>query len=34
MDIQAHDPAKPGEFSHELYTTDHEAAFAYSQIAG
>jgi predicted enzyme related to lactoylglutathione lyase len=31
-----HDLAKPGEFSwHELYTSDHEAAFAfYQQIAG
>ncbi|HWO21533.1 MAG TPA: VOC family protein [Kofleriaceae bacterium] len=31
-----HDRAKPGEFSwHELYTTDHEAAFEfYRQIAG
>lgn len=35
-DMASHDPAKPGEFSwHELYTTDHEAAFAfYHQIAG
>ncbi|HEU4730624.1 MAG TPA: VOC family protein [Kofleriaceae bacterium] len=35
-DMQSHDTAKPGEFSwHELYTTDHEAAFAfYHQIAG
>jgi predicted enzyme related to lactoylglutathione lyase len=35
-DMQSHDAAKPGEFSwHELYTTDHEAAFAfYQQIAG
>jgi hypothetical protein len=35
-DMPAHDIAKPGEFSwHELYTTDHEAAFAfYHQIAG
>lgn len=35
-DMQAHDLTRPGEFSwHELYTTDHEAAFAfYSQIAG
>ena len=31
-----HDTAKPGEFSwHELYTTDHEAAFRfYEQIVG
>lgn len=31
-----HDLARPGQFSwHELYTTDHEAAFAfYHQIAG
>jgi len=35
-DMQAHDVTKPGEFSwHELYTTDHEAAFAfYNAIAG
>lgn len=35
-DMPSHDPAKPGEFSwHELYTTDHEAGFAfYNQIAG
>lgn len=35
-DMQSHDITKPGEFSwHELYTTDHEAAFAfYQQIAG
>ena len=34
--MQSHDIAKPGEFSwHELYTTDHEAAFEfYRQIAG
>ncbi|HEY0478441.1 MAG TPA: VOC family protein [Kofleriaceae bacterium] len=34
--MAAHDRAKPGEFSwHELYTTDHDAAFAfYQQIAG
>jgi predicted enzyme related to lactoylglutathione lyase len=34
--MAAHDRTKPGEFSwHELYTTDHEAAFAfYQQIAG
>jgi len=34
--MQSHDVAKPGEFSwHELYTTDHEAAFSfYQQIAG
>jgi predicted enzyme related to lactoylglutathione lyase len=34
--MQSHDIAKPGEFSwHELYTTDHEAAFSfYQQIAG
>jgi predicted enzyme related to lactoylglutathione lyase len=35
-DMKAHDVARPGEFSwHELYTTDHEAAFAfYNAIAG
>ena len=35
-DMTPHDIAKPGEVSwHELYTTDHEAAFAfYHQIAG
>jgi predicted enzyme related to lactoylglutathione lyase len=35
-DMQSHDAAKSGEFSwHELYTTDHEAAFHfYHQIAG
>lgn len=35
-DMQAHDVTKQGEFSwHELYTTDHEAAFRfYNQIAG
>jgi predicted enzyme related to lactoylglutathione lyase len=35
-DNQPHDTSKPGEFSwHELYTTDHEAAFAfYQQIVG
>jgi uncharacterized protein len=35
-DLPPHDVAKPGEFSwHELYTTDHEAAFAfYQRIAG
>jgi predicted enzyme related to lactoylglutathione lyase len=35
-DMQSHDIAKSGEFSwNELYTTDHEAAFAfYHQIAG
>ena len=35
-EMPPHDVTKPGEFSwHELYTTDHEAAFAfYSQIAG
>jgi predicted enzyme related to lactoylglutathione lyase len=35
-EMQAHDPARPGEFSwRELYTTDHEAAFEfYRQIAG
>jgi predicted enzyme related to lactoylglutathione lyase len=35
-DMAPHDVAKPGEFSwHELYTTDHEAAFKfYQQIAG
>jgi predicted enzyme related to lactoylglutathione lyase len=35
-EMPAHDIRKAGEFSwHELYTTDHEAAFAfYSQIAG
>jgi hypothetical protein len=35
-DMASHDRAKPGEFSwHELYTTDHEAAFEfYRQIAG
>jgi uncharacterized protein len=34
--MASHDTAKPGEFSwHELYTTDHEAAFAfYQQIVG
>lgn len=34
--MPAHDRALPGEFSwHELYTTDHEAGFAfYHQIAG
>jgi predicted enzyme related to lactoylglutathione lyase len=34
--MQAHDRARPGEFSwHELYTTDHLAAFDfYHQIAG
>jgi predicted enzyme related to lactoylglutathione lyase len=34
--MQSHDIAKPGEFSwHELYTSDHEAAFAfYHAIAG
>lgn len=31
-DMPPHDTAKPGEFSwHELYTTDHEAAFAFYQ---
>lgn len=36
MSMEAHDRATPGEFSwHELYTTDHDAAFAfYHQIAG
>jgi predicted enzyme related to lactoylglutathione lyase len=30
--MQSHDASKPGEFSwHELYTTDHEAAFAFYQ---
>lgn len=30
--MQAHDKAKPGEFSwHELYTTDHEAALRFYQ---
>ena len=35
-EMPPHDIAKPGEFSwHELYTTDHEAAFAfYQQIVG
>jgi predicted enzyme related to lactoylglutathione lyase len=35
-DMSSHDTSKPGEFSwHELYTTDHEAAFEfYRQIAG
>jgi hypothetical protein len=35
-DMPCHDSSKPGEFSwHELYTTDHEAAFAfYQQIVG
>lgn len=35
-EMPPHDTAKPGEFSwHELYTTDHEAAFEfYRQIAG
>jgi predicted enzyme related to lactoylglutathione lyase len=35
-DMSSHDVTKPGEFSwHELYTTDHEAAFEfYRQIAG
>ncbi len=35
-DMASHDVAQPGEFSwHELYTTDHEAAFAfYNAIAG
>ena len=35
-EMAAHDLSKPGEFSwHELYTTDHEAAFEfYRQIAG
>ncbi|HEU4532500.1 MAG TPA: VOC family protein [Polyangiaceae bacterium] len=35
-EMAPHDAAKPGEFSwHELYTTDHEAAFAfYHQIVG
>ncbi len=35
-DMKSHDTAKPGEFSwHELYTTNHEAAFEfYRQIAG
>jgi predicted enzyme related to lactoylglutathione lyase len=35
-DMPSHDSSKPGEFSwHELYTTDHEAAFAfYQQIIG
>jgi uncharacterized protein len=35
-DMPSHDAAKPGEFSwHELYTTDHEAGFAfYNKIAG
>ena len=34
--MASHDVTKPGEFSwHELYTTDHEAAFRfYNQIAG
>ncbi len=34
--MPSHDASKPGEFSwHELYTTDHEAAFAfYHQIVG
>jgi uncharacterized protein len=34
--MASHDTAKPGEFAwHELYTTDHEAAFEfYRQIAG
>jgi predicted enzyme related to lactoylglutathione lyase len=34
--MASHDVARPGEFSwHELYTTDHEAAFEfYRQIAG
>lgn len=34
--MPAHDVSQPGEFAwHELYTTDHEAAFAfYSEIAG
>jgi predicted enzyme related to lactoylglutathione lyase len=36
MDMPSHDVAKHGEFSwHELYTTDHEAAFAfYQRIVG
>jgi len=35
-EMASHDLAKPGEFSwHELYTSDHEAAFSfYEQIAG
>lgn len=35
-EMPAHDPTKAGEFSwHELYTTDHEAGFAfYSKIFG
>ena len=35
-EMNAHDSARPGEFAwHELYTTDHEAAFTfYSAIAG
>ncbi|EPX60184.1 doxorubicin biosynthesis enzyme DnrV [Cystobacter fuscus DSM 2262] len=35
-DVQSHDVAKQGEFSwHELYTTDHEAAFTfYARIVG
>jgi predicted enzyme related to lactoylglutathione lyase len=35
-DMQSHDVAKQGEFSwHELYTTDHEAAFTFCErIAG
>ena len=35
-DMTSHDSAVPGEFQwHELYTSDHEAAFAfYHQIAG
>jgi predicted enzyme related to lactoylglutathione lyase len=35
-DMPPHDAAQPGEFSwHELYTTDHEAAFGfYQKIAG
>jgi uncharacterized protein len=35
-EMASHDVARPGEFSwHELYTSDHEAAFQfYSQIAG
>lgn len=34
--MESHDTSKPGEFSwHELYTTDHEAAFRfYQQICG
>ncbi|HVV85824.1 MAG TPA: VOC family protein [Kofleriaceae bacterium] len=35
-DMASHDPSKPGEVAwHELYTTDHEAAFAfYHAICG